>query len=496
MVSRPITNNLNNFFEKIVLLYILFEIIIYIRNSSKDKFVRLLVLRIILITSISFVLFMPTLQAGVITALPQFTKNDRVLILAPHPDDESIATGGVIQAALEAGAQVKVVLLTNGENNELSFIAFKKRLVLAPSEIIKMGMLRYQESVAAMMSLGLNQSDVIALGYPDFGTMEVLQKYWGPVKTPFRAMLSRKRSVPYENARSFGAPYVGESILKDIEGVLSDFKPTKVFVSHPVDVNRDHRAAYLFLKVALWDLDDKIEQPKVFPYLIHAVGWPQPRGYLPDKGLYVPSDLVKSDIIWDSFTLETEKIERKKEAIKFYVSQNKGAPQYLVTFARRNELFGDYSPVPIFKQMSSVPVWQQVKTPENLGASKKADELDQIAGLAYAREGNNLLIRIRLKRAIDTQMGVSIFLFGYKKGTPFGTMPKINLVVGLDGFHVKDKKKNVSLQDIQYKLTDKEMVFSIPLSALGRPDRILSSAQTALYDLTFDETAWRELVIY
>ena len=74
-------------------------------------------------------------------------------------------------------------------------------------------------------------------------------------------------------------------------------------------------------------------------------------------------------------------------------------------------------------------------------------------------------------------------------------MPKINLVVGFDGFHVKDKKKNISLKDIQYKLTDKEMIFSVPLAVLGFPDRILSSAQTALYDLTFDETAWRELVI-
>ncbi|MBF0122576.1 MAG: PIG-L family deacetylase [Candidatus Omnitrophica bacterium] len=455
----------------------------------------LMILRIILIFVVSGLLFMPCLQAGVITVLPQFTKGDRVLILAPHPDDEAIGAGGVIQMALEAGAQVKVVLLTNGENNQLSFIVYKKRPVLLPNEIIKMGTMRYQESVAAMMSLGLNQSDVIALGYPDYGTMEVFQKYWGSVKSSFRAMLSRRRSVPYQNARSFGAPYVGESILKDLEGILVDFKPTKVFVSHSVDVNRDHRAAYAFLKVALWDVEDRVGKPDVFPYLIHAYNWPQPRGYFPGKVLDVPNDLSKSDIIWNMLTLDPGKIQKKNEAIKFYVSQNKGSPKYLFSFARLNELFGDYPPVPIFKQMSSSPVWQQLKTSEDEKPSRKAKEVDQIAGLSYARVGNNLRIQMNLKRVIDIKMGVSIFLFGYKKGTPFGQMPKINLVVGVDGFHVKEKRKNILSKEIEYKLTDKEMVFSVPLSVLGFPDRILSSAQTALYDLAFDQTAWRELVI-
>lgn len=437
----------------------------------------------------------PCLYAGVITVLPPFDKNDRVLILAPHPDDESIATGGVIQTALEAGSQVKVVLLTNGENNELSFIAMKKRFVLAPREIVKMGEMRHQECVAAMMSLGLNQSDVVALGYPDYGTMEIFQKYWGKVKAPFRAMLSRKRQVPYENARSFGKPYVGESILGDLEAILLDYKPTKIFVSHPVDVNRDHRAAYLFLKVALWDLEDKIARPDVFPYLVHALGWPAPRGYFPEKVLYVPNDLVKSDIIWNTFTLDNAKIEKKRAAIKSHVSQNRGIPKYLVSFARRNELFGDYPPVPIVRQMSSVPVWQQVTTVQEEKPSMRAKESDQIAGLAYARQGNSLEVRLHLKRAINGQMGVTIFLFGYKKGVPFGQMPKISLVVGLDGFHLKDKKKNVSSKDVIYKQADKEMIFIVPLSVLGSPDRILSCAQTAFYDLPFDQTAWRELVI-
>jgi N-acetyl-1-D-myo-inositol-2-amino-2-deoxy-alpha-D-glucopyranoside deacetylase len=43
--------------------------------------------------------------------------SDRLLILAPHPDDESIATGGLIQVARGVGAAVRVIVLTDGDNN-------------------------------------------------------------------------------------------------------------------------------------------------------------------------------------------------------------------------------------------------------------------------------------------------------------------------------------------------------------------------------------------
>ncbi|MEI6861832.1 MAG: PIG-L family deacetylase, partial [Verrucomicrobiota bacterium] len=41
----------------------------------------------------------------------------RVTVLAPHPDDEALGTGGLIQQALARGAAVRVVLLTDGAPN-------------------------------------------------------------------------------------------------------------------------------------------------------------------------------------------------------------------------------------------------------------------------------------------------------------------------------------------------------------------------------------------
>ena len=190
-------------------------------------------------------------------ALPEFNKEDRVLIMAPHPDDESIATAGVIQRALAAGAQVKIVCYTNGDNNEFAFIVYEKRLTFLKGEFLHMGAVRAGETMAAMRFLGVGEHNVNYMGYPDFGTMEILTKYWDS-KQPFRSMFPRLQKVSYQNAMSIGAPYIGESVLRDVETILTAFKPTKIFVSHPADTNRDHQSLYLFLHIALWDLQGRI----------------------------------------------------------------------------------------------------------------------------------------------------------------------------------------------------------------------------------------------
>ena len=55
---------------------------------------------------------------AVVTTLESFLMEPRrVLMLAPHPDDESLGTGGLIQRATRAGGEVHVVFVTDGDNN-------------------------------------------------------------------------------------------------------------------------------------------------------------------------------------------------------------------------------------------------------------------------------------------------------------------------------------------------------------------------------------------
>ncbi len=60
-------------------------------------------------------------------AVEAFTSDDRVLIVAPHEDDETLATGGVIQQALAAGARVRVVYLTYGDHDQFAFIVYREK---------------------------------------------------------------------------------------------------------------------------------------------------------------------------------------------------------------------------------------------------------------------------------------------------------------------------------------------------------------------------------
>jgi LmbE family N-acetylglucosaminyl deacetylase len=46
---------------------------------------------------------------------PLISHKTRLMIFSPHPDDESLGAGGLIQRVLKAGGRVKVVFMTNGD---------------------------------------------------------------------------------------------------------------------------------------------------------------------------------------------------------------------------------------------------------------------------------------------------------------------------------------------------------------------------------------------
>ncbi len=274
-------------------------------------------------------------------ALPQLmlTPEDRILVIAPHPDDEVLGCAGVIQKAVEMKIPVRVVFLTNGDSNQWSFLVYRKHPVVMPGAVEKMGLVRHDEAIAAAKILGLPAPALTFLGYPDFGTINIWYSHWGS-RPALRSLLTRAREVPYKSALRFAAPYKGEDIVEDIKTVLNDFKPTKIFVSHPADHNGDHLAAYLFLRVALWDL--KMEKDVgVYPYLIHRQGWPLIKGFHVDKTLDPPS-VLNDQISWRTHPLNPFEVQVKIAALKAHRSQYQSTPKYLLTFMRSNELFGDF----------------------------------------------------------------------------------------------------------------------------------------------------------
>jgi LmbE family N-acetylglucosaminyl deacetylase len=438
---------------------------------------------------------------GMLAPIEPFKRNDRVLILAPHPDDETIGCAGIIQEALSKGAQVKVVYLTNGDHNQVAFIVYEKRLTLRKGEFIHMGEVRRKEAIKAMRLLGLTEKDLIFLGYPDFGTLTIFSQYW-QTKKPFRSLLTRISNVPYRGNMSFQAPYKGESILNDLESVLLEYKPNKIFVSHPADTNPDHKALYLFLQIALRDLNKKISDPHVYPYLIHCVGWPIPRHYHPELSLEPPKQFSKSQIKWLEFSLTPEQLNKKYQTILSYKSQTESSAFYLLSFARKNELFGDYPEIELQRQVSvkeralSFFGFSNMFREQDTGVSGGLENLTEDEGRAsYAFVDNSILIHIEKTEEINRRFSFMLYLFGYSHKTPFAYMPKISIIAKYNRFRVFNGKSMIEPQGISLQLSSRTLILKVPLKILGSPDFILTSMKAYGRPLPADVTGFRKIDI-
>jgi len=417
-------------------------------------------------------------------------ENDRVLILAPHPDDESIGTGGIIQEAIAKKNPIKVVYYTNGDSNELAFIVYEKKLLFNRKDFLKMGEVRRKEAINAMDVLGLEQENLVFLGYPDFGTMHIFTQYWGDTK-PFKSLLTKVRKVPYPECLSPKAPYVGESILKDLKTVITDFKPTKIFVTSPVDYNRDHRSLYLFLRVVLWDLEGTITMPEVICYLVHCLEWPMPRGCYPNLSLDPPKVLKDSDIVWKEYNLDPEQIRKKHDAIMCYKSQNEYNPLYLLSFARKNELFGNYPEIIVENNDT-----YEVVDGDVIQLNGLIEPEEHIESASCAKRNGNLYFKIKIKKMRHDFKGLELYLFGYRKNTPFSGMPKIRISVQNDrDVVIHDKRKSVRAEGYYYIMRGNDIYLKVPLSGLGNPEYILASGRTYKGVLPYYTTSWRVLEI-
>lgn len=420
--------------------------------------------------------------------------HDRILILAPHPDDEVLGCGGIIQQAVKMKLPLRVAFFTYGDNNQWSFIVYRKRPVMIPKAVRVMGLVRHNEAIAAAKVLGVSPEQLTFLGYPDFCTLEIWYSHWG-ARPPAKSMLTRVRKVPYSNAFRPGAPYKGEEILQDLKTILRDFKPTKIFLSHPADHNSDHRALYLFTRVALWDLEEEM-RPTLYPYIIHYKQWPLPRGYHPDKSLY-PPELFKHEIQWQVHSLQPEEIDRKHSAIKKHWSQYHSSAKYLLSFIRSNEIFGDFPVVTLKDKSYSVLLVSSRgeslnEMPEGLLDEERASFVGVESDSAYL-ENDNIVFSVQLSRPLGKTVGISVFVFGYRKDRVFAKMPKIHIRFGAIEHKIFDQDTRLPQETIKVTRKPREITVRIPIAVLDNPQRILTSVRTYTGSVPLDWVEWRAM---
>ena len=182
------------------------------------------------------------------------------IVVAPHPDDESLACGGLIADACRQGVRGKVVIVSDGSGSHPNSRAY-------PPD--RLASLREEEARQAGAELGLRPEDMLFLGLPD-------------------------RFVPYK----------GEDAERAI-GVIADcVRQTgagSLFVSWRHDPHCDHEASYRIAR----EVQRRVGKVKLFEYVVWGHTLP-------------PSTKVDSGF---RISIDHEAMEKKRRAIAAHRSQ-------------------------------------------------------------------------------------------------------------------------------------------------------------------------------
>ncbi len=154
-------------------------------------------------------------------------KNSTWMFVSPHDDDLCIGAGLLMQAAVQAGVEVQVVIVTDGC---LGYCGSEQK-----DDIIE---IRRDETLRSFEVLGIPNDHVNFLGFPDGG----LTRFIG--RRPAKA----------------GEPTVGEytGLQNAFTHSLRDLRPSRVFVPTKMDLHPDHQITHNELMISLFHASGKI----------------------------------------------------------------------------------------------------------------------------------------------------------------------------------------------------------------------------------------------
>ena len=102
------------------------------------------------------------------------SKEDRLMVLAVHPDDETLSAGGLLQQAIAIGAAVRVIFVTDGDNNPWPQRFLEAQWHINAKDRMRWGKRRRYEALAALNALNVDIRSAVFLGFPDQGITSLL----------------------------------------------------------------------------------------------------------------------------------------------------------------------------------------------------------------------------------------------------------------------------------------------------------------------------------
>jgi len=206
----------------------------------------------------------------------------RTLIVAPHPDDDVIAAGGLIQRATDSGAAVRVVVVTDGESNPWPQRYMHRKWFISDDDRAAWGAMRRREALDALLRLGVPEEATSFLAFGDTHIAAMARSGDRTLVTAFRA-------------------------------IIDQFHPTLIVSPSSFDLHADHRAIAWYVHAAAGD-----ETP-IATYVIH--------GDTPESRRAVRIELTEREQ------------RRKRAAIECHASQLLLSRERFLSYARPFECF-------------------------------------------------------------------------------------------------------------------------------------------------------------
>jgi len=419
--------------------------------------------------------------------------HQRILILAPHCDDESLGAAGLIQEALRKNIQVRVVIATNGDGFLFATMGDSRRLYPRHADFIRMGNLRQQESLEAMQILGLRPDQVIFLSYPDRGTPSLWNTNWS-ANDPYRSPYIGDNQSPYPITYNPKSVYAGEDYLADLQAILASYRPDLIIYPHPNDMHPDHwgLSAFTRLAVALLEKADPSYHPDMYAYLVHRPDFPEISGLLPNESLLPPALLYAIYPNWWRVDLSLSDTAIKGQAVLQYKSQLPLLHKLLVSFIRKNELFAQPQPATLVDLSSGdihdPAAWQDAsgqaippiqKDPTRDFFTRNAvTAADLVAAYAARTPENSLVICGQVRDSADSPLRYTLRV----------------LAVGPQGVVHRTYKNHTDKSGYHATLSGPYFCSSEALSDLGDPWLIFVGADVAEAGVgILDQIAWQQV---
>lgn len=232
--------------------------------------------------------------------LPTFDDpGQRILIIVPHPDDETLGMAGIIQRAVELKRPIKVVIVTSGESYKKAAMSFCGKTNPTPQDFYRFGLARQQESIVAMRVLGLPRQDLIFLGFADGSTRFLWSQYWDNGRPRVSGGI-HVAYAPYDTVYKPGIPYTGQNLVNELTEIIKDFKPTDIYYPLADDMHPDHWAVSNFVRYTITAVNINVREHM---FLVHHPQWPVPWMAEKNRPMLPPVDMKDSNTEWQSFDL-------------------------------------------------------------------------------------------------------------------------------------------------------------------------------------------------